>query len=122
MWDVVGRLGALLRGCGALMLAGPADAQDSELWKRFAGAWEGRGEQAGTDGWTIFIVLDPPGKGKISYPSLDCGGTLALLESRRNALVFHEQIHLGQTALPALARSSFCGCCRLQAPRSALAR
>ncbi len=100
MWDVAGRLGALLRGCGALMLAvmlaGPADAQDSELWKRFAGAWEGRGEQAGTDGWTIFIVLDPPGKGKISYPSLDCGGTLALLESRRNALVFHEQIHLGQ--------------------------
>lgn len=57
------------------------------------GVWEGNGNQVG-GGWTIRIELTTDDY-LIEYPSLDCGGTLTLLESSENRLLFREDITFG---------------------------
>lgn len=95
VWEPVRRL----RLVAALMvgvLANPGAAETPDPRARLEGLWEGRGVQAGTDGWTIRIALPQAGGGKIDYPSLDCGGTLTLLGSRGDTVAFREEIDYGR--------------------------
>ncbi|MBL3591736.1 MAG: hypothetical protein JMN24_18440 [gamma proteobacterium endosymbiont of Lamellibrachia anaximandri] len=57
------------------------------------GIWEGEGQQSGIS-WTIRIEIQA-NEQLISYPSLDCGGTLSLLEESEAQLLFWEDITYG---------------------------
>ncbi|MBV1882982.1 MAG: hypothetical protein KUG82_15190 [Pseudomonadales bacterium] len=57
------------------------------------GIWEGEGQQQGIS-WTIRINIQD-NEQTIEYPSLNCGGTLDLLEESEAQLVFRETITFG---------------------------
>lgn len=57
------------------------------------GIWEGEGQQSGIS-WTIRIDIQT-NEQSISYPSLNCGGTLSLLEESEAQLLFWEDITYG---------------------------
>lgn len=66
------------------------------------GVWEGEGQQSGLS-WTIKITLRE-NEQLIEYPSLDCGGTLTLLEETDAQLLFREDITYG------MLTDTECGC------------
>lgn len=68
------------------------NSSSSDLFGK-QGVWEGDGSQVGGQ-WTIRIELTTENY-LIEYPSLDCGGTLTLLESSENRLLFREGITFG---------------------------
>jgi hypothetical protein len=57
------------------------------------GVWEGEGQQSGIS-WTIKIVINED-RQTIEYPSLACGGDLALISETDNQLLFKETITYG---------------------------
>ena len=57
------------------------------------GIWEGEGQQQSIS-WTIRINIQE-NEQTIEYPSLNCGGTLALLEESEAQLIFRETITFG---------------------------
>lgn len=67
------------------------------------GVWEGEGQQEGMS-WTIKITLTED-EYLIEYPSLECGGTLTLLEEEDDRLLFRETITYGG------ATATEAGCC-----------
>ena len=54
------------------------------------GVWEGEGQQPGLS-WTIKITVGPEAQ-RIEYPSLECGGTLTLLQASEGNFLFRETI------------------------------
>ena len=75
-----------------LLAAGPAQAQV------LSGHWCGIGEQTNPDGaksfWTARMRLAGT-EGRMDYPSLDCGGTLAFERSDGAIDVYRERITYG---------------------------
>lgn len=58
------------------------------------GVWEGVGQQSGVS-WTIRINIQETEQ-SIEYPSLNCGGTLDLIEETEAQLIFEERITFGR--------------------------
>jgi hypothetical protein len=71
-----------------------ANAQSTSLPAEYIGVWEGRGAQTGSE-WSILIALTSGEVntiiGTVAYPSLACGGQLALRS------VSNESVELSET-------------------------
>lgn len=76
----------------AFALGSSAFAQTARL----SGAWSGLGLQVGpAETWTISMTLGPGGSGRISYPSLQCGGDLIFESARGPVSYYREHITYG---------------------------
>ncbi len=59
------------------------------------GIWEGEGSQTNGERWSIRATLKP-GRYRIEYPSLSCGGSLAVVEKTAGYLRAIEKITSGR--------------------------
>jgi hypothetical protein len=91
---LVAALSVMTASCAHLeSLAGPALRPGA-----LAGTWEGTGIQSPADdnpSWPMRLVLDAGGDGVVSYPSLNCGGTLTRVGPGRGGVVYREVITQG---------------------------
>lgn len=77
----------------ALAIAFHANAQ---FTKGLVGKWVGKGTQSNGSAWSIELSVDAADNYSISYPSLSCGGTLALIEDAEGSARFREVITYGK--------------------------
>ena len=91
---LVAALSVMTASCAHLeSLAGPALRPGA-----LAGTWEGTGIQSPADenpSWPMRLVLDAGGDGVVSYPSLNCSGTLTRVGPGRGGVVYREVITQG---------------------------
>ena len=58
------------------------------------GTWEGSGVQDNNTTWTIKVTI-AQSNSSIDYPSLNCGGTLKLIDRQRERMEFRESLTYG---------------------------
>lgn len=86
-WPAVAVIGLAL----ALAAANAALAQPA-----FVGVWSGNGRQTpGNSTWSVVMLLNGD-RGRIDYPSLRCGGSLALTSRQGNEATYRETITYGR--------------------------
>ncbi len=73
----------------------PPRPEEASAAQPIYGIWEGSGTQDNGQSWTIKATLGPDSH-RIDYPSLECGGPLALLEQSGNTLLFQESLSQGR--------------------------
>jgi hypothetical protein len=80
--------------CYLFSMACQADSGQKSVLRELEGIWQGSAKQDDLSVWTIKVTITPE-RYLIDYPSLNCGGTLKLVQENTDSLVFLEVLTYG---------------------------